>query len=172
VATPSFTTIMDTTMRTTNALFRLVEAAFSLVFFGAVAHHVLKSDFKPLLALGVPMLIVFYGFASVLFVRGKALAPGLWQTRSLYAAERATQATVLYLLGVLLGVTVYALIKPFGALDLSASWTTRLWLLAFVAPYALMQMALLSFLRGLWALAPDLLRDDGALAVARRVSQR
>jgi hypothetical protein len=151
---------MDTTMLTKTA-FRLIEVAFSIAFFGAVAHHVLASDYRPLLALGVPMLIVFYGFASVLFVRGKALAPGLWQTRSLYAAERATQATVLYLLGILLGVTVYAVVKPLGGL----------WLLAFAAPYALMQLALLSFLRGLWALAPDLFRSTSMVAVARRVRQ-
>jgi hypothetical protein len=153
-------------MRTTRALFRLVELAFAVVFLGALARHLVEANLKPLLAMGVPMLIVFYGFASVLFVRGKALAPGLWQTRSLYAAERATQATVLYLLGILLGVTVYAFVKPLGAFD-----SERLWLLAFIAPAVLMQLALLAFLRGVWALAPDLFRNDGMLAVARRVRQ-
>lgn len=155
-----------------KATFRLIELAFGLVFLGAVAHHVAQADFRPLLALGVPMLIVFYGFASVLFVRGKALAPGLWQTRSLYAAERAMQATVWYLLGILLGVTMYAFVKPLGAFEPGAAGLTRLWLLTFIAPYALMQMALLAFLRGIWALAPDLFPTGDMLTVARRVRQR
>ena len=155
-------------MRTTKLMFRLLELAFALVFFGAVAHHVSRADFRPLLALGVPMLIVFYGMASVLFVRGKALAPGLWQTRSLYAAERATQATVLYLLGIVLGVTVYVFVKPTGAFEQAGSSP---WLLLFLAPYGLMQMGLLAFLRGVWALAPDLFRSQDLLAVARRVRQ-
>jgi hypothetical protein len=141
-------------------MFRLIEVAFVLVFANAVAHHVVRADFRPLAAISVPVLVVFYGFASVLFVRGKALAPGLWQLRSLYAAERTMQATVWYALGLVLGTVLYASLKH---LD-SGYW---LWL--YTAPYALMQVGLIFFLRGIWALAPDLFDLGGVMAVARRV---
>ena len=144
-------------------VFRAVEVGSAAVFFGVVAHHVLSADFRPLAALTLPILVVFYGFSSVLFVRGRALAAGLWQTRSLYAAERAMQATVLYLLGILLGLIVYVALKRTGGL------LETPWLLLFLAPYALMQGALIAFMRGLWALAPDLFEHTGTLAFARRV---
>jgi hypothetical protein len=143
--------------------FRAIELGSAAVFFGVAAHHVLSADFRPLVALTAPLLVVFYGFSSVLFVRGRALAAGPWQARSLYAAERAMQATVLYLLGILLGLIVYTFLKRAGVLSEAP------WLLLFLAPYALMQGALLAFLRGLWALAPDLFRHAGMLAVVRRV---
>ena len=149
--------------RFSRLAFRSLELAFGLVFLTAVAHHVMRSDLRPLVGLAVPLLMVFYGFASVLFVRGRSMAPGLWQTRSLYAAERAMQATVWHLVGMLLGLVVYSALKH---LALAGPW-----LALYLAPYALMQVALICFLRGIWALAPDLFRPAGALAVARRIRQ-
>jgi len=152
--------------------FRLFELAVGLLLLAAVAHHVLRSDFKPLLTLGVPMLAVFYGFASVLFVRGRAMSKGPWQNRSLYAAERAMQATVWYLLSIALAVTVYVFLKHFTpALDPSASPLARAGLALFLLPLALMQTALMYFMRGMSVLAPDFFRATGTFKVARRVRQ-
>ena len=152
---------------------RATEFAFALVFLAALVHHLSRGDFKPLVAMTVPLLVVFYGFASVLFVRGRSLARGPWQTRSLYAAENAMQATVWYLLGIFFGVTVYAFLKNLGiALDPDASLLARLWLLLFVAPYALMQVALFRFMRAIWIVLPDLLGATSPMAIGRRVSSR
>lgn len=158
--------------RLSRFAFRSLEIAFGIVFLVAIADHVLRADFRPLVALGVPLLVVFYGFASVLFVRGRALADGPWQTRSLYAAERAMQATVWYLVGILLGAIVYVATKRLGAtFDPAAPTLDALWLLLYLAPYAFMQAALSSFIRGMSALGPDLFRLAGPLALARRVHQ-
>src|SRR4249920_312068 len=92
--------------RISHLAFRFLEIAFGFLFLWVVSHHVITRDIKPLAALCLPILVILYGFASVLFVRGRALAAGPWQLRSLYAAERAMQATVWYLLGIILGVTV------------------------------------------------------------------
>jgi hypothetical protein len=152
---------------------RAVVIAFGLVFLSAIVHHVSHGDFKPLVAMTVPLLVVFYGFASVLFVRGRALAAGRWQTRSLYAGETAMQATVWYLLGIFLGVTVYVFLKNAGIpLGTDAPLLARLALVLFVAPYALMQIALFRFMRAIWVVLPDLLGRPSALAVGRRVSTR
>ena len=150
-----------------------IQVAFGLVFLAAIVHHILRGDFKPLVTMTVPLLVVFYGFASVLFVRGRALAAGAWQTRSLYAAELAMQATVWYLLGILLGVMVYALLKNLGiAFDSAEASLSRLGLLAFVGPYALMQVALFRFMEAIWVILPDLLGAARPMAIGRRVSAR
>lgn len=149
--------------RLSRLAFGMLEIAFTLVFLSAVAHHVGRLDFKPLAAMTVPLLVVFYGFASVLFVRGRALLPGPWQTRSLYAAEKAMQATAWYLLGIILGAVAYALLRRIGM-------EADLRLLLFVLPYAFMQTGLIFFMRALWAIAPDFFAGAGMLAMARRVS--
>jgi hypothetical protein len=156
--------------RPSRLALRVVEAGFAFVFLVAVAHHVLTQDFKPLAAFCVPILVVFYGFASLLFARGRALSKGPWQLRSLYAGERALQATLWYLSGILLGTTVYGLLRYFEVpFDAGERWLVALWLLLFLVPYALMQIGLLCFMRALWVIAPQLLRRVDAFEVARRV---
>lgn len=152
---------------------RFLEAGFAVVFLGAVTHHVVTQDFKPLAAFCVPILVVFYGFASLLFARGRALAKGPWQARSLYAGERALQATLWYLSGIILGTTVYGLARYLGiSFDAGERWVVALWLLLFLVPAALMQIGLLCFMRALWVVAPQLLRKVSGFELARRVHER
>jgi hypothetical protein len=141
--------------------YRTLEAALGLVFLGAVAHHVYWQDFKPLVALLLPILVIYYGFASLLYVRGRSIAAGAAQVRSLFAAEQSVQAAVWHLTGIIVGTSLYALFNRAGLGDL--------WLLAFLFPYALMQVGLLSFMRALWVLAPDFLRSMRAAELRRRL---
>ena len=158
--------------RSRSAL-RLIEIAFALVFLGAVTHHILALDFKPLAAFCLPILVVLYGFASLLFTRGRALAAGPAQVRSLYAAERAMQAAIWYLFGIILGVTIYGLLSHFGIpADSSEPWYPMVLLLAFLVPYAFMQIGLIYFVRAVWVVAPYFLRRVDAFEFARRVHQR
>lgn len=150
----------------------IFELCASFVFFWAVAHHVARFDLKPLAAFCVPFLIVFYGFAALLFNRGKSLAKGKAQIRSLYAAERATQAAVLYLTGILLGTTLYGIFVYLGlSFDPQRLGLTGLWLLLFIAPYALMQAGFVYLMRALRLVAPQLLRPASAFELRRRVEQ-
>ena len=121
--------MQKTSARPARIAFRFLEGALALVFLGVVTHHVLAQDFKPLAALCLPILVVFSGFASLLFVRGRSLADGPWQLRSLYAAERAMQATIWYLLGIILGTALYGLMKYFDvAFDARDPWIVAPWL--------------------------------------------
>lgn len=150
----------------------LFELCASFVFFWTVAHHVVTFDLKPLAAICVPFLIVFYGLAALLFNRGKSLAKGREQARSLYAAERATQATVLYVLGILLGTTLYGILVYFGVtFDPQRADLSGLWLLLFIAPYALMQAGFVYLMRALRLVTPQLLPGTSAFALRRRVQQ-
>ena len=160
---------MSRPMRPSRTTFRLLEVAFSVVFLGMVAHHVAAHDFKPLAALCAPILLVYYGFASLLFVRGRSLANGPWQLRSLHAAERAMQATLWHLLGIVLGVSVYGLLRSAGVAFDESPAQVALRLVLFSAPYALMQAGLLCFLRAIWILAPHFTRRVSAFEVRRRM---
>ena len=150
--------------------FAVIEVCASFVFFWAIAYHVVNFDFKPLVALCVPIVVMFFGFASLLYNRGRALAKGPAQIRSLYAAERAMQATLWYLFGIILGVTVYGILIYFGlSFDPGKPTPAGLWLLLFIGPYALMQIGFLSFMRAVWVIAPQFLRRTSAFDLRRRV---
>ena len=150
--------------------FPITELCASFVFFWAVAHHVVTFDFKPLAAFCVPILVLFFGFASLLYNRGRSLVKGKAQTRSLYAAERAMQAIVWYLFGIVLGVTLYGILVYFGVSFNPRKPTPEgLWLLLFIGPYALMQIGFSSFMRAAWLVAPHFLRRTGAFELRRRV---
>jgi hypothetical protein len=156
--------------RVSRVAFPVIELCASFVFFWAVAFHVVTFDFKPLAAFCVPILVVFFAFASLLYNRGRALAKGKAQVRSLYAAERAMQATIWYLFGILLGVTLYGILVYFGVnFDPRAPTREGLWLLFFIGPYALMQIGFLGFMRAVWVIAPDFLRRTSAFDLRRRV---
>jgi hypothetical protein len=66
----------------------VVELCAAFVFFWAVLYHVYTFDFRPLAAFCVPILVVFLAFSSLLYMRGRSLAKGGAQRRSLFAAER------------------------------------------------------------------------------------
>jgi hypothetical protein len=128
--------------------FRTLELALGLVFLGAVAHHVATLDFRPLAAFALPILVVYFGFASLQLSRSKAVSRRR-AAASREAADRAVQATTWHLVGIILGTSLYAVVSHF---DLAGAW-----LAVFAAPYALMQIGLLAFLRGIWAVAPQTL---------------
>jgi hypothetical protein len=156
--------------RAPGLAFAVLEVCAAFVFFWAVASHVVTFDFKPLAAFCVPILIVFFAFASLLYSRGRALAKGKAQMRALYAAERAMQGAVWYLFGILLGTSVYGILVFFGlAFDPARPTPAGLWLLVFVAPYALMQAGFLHFMRAARAVAPQFLLGTSAFELRRRV---
>lgn len=153
-----------------RVLLAVIELSAAFVFFWAVAHHVYTFDFRPLAALCLPILVMFFGFAALLYNRGRALPRGAAATRSLYGAERAMQAVVWYLFGIVLGTTIYGLLRYFGIVFNAAQPSTvGLWLLLFIAPYLLMQTGLLCFLRAAWVVAPQLLRRTRPIELRRRI---
>jgi hypothetical protein len=158
--------------RASRLAFRLVEIASAIVFLGAVAHHVYTFDFKPLAAFCVPIILLFFGFTSLLYNRGRALIKGKGEIRSLYAAERAMQGTVWYLSGIILGTTLYGVLMRFGVtFDPNAPSPSGLWLLLFLAPYALMQMGLLCLMRAVRVVMPQFFRRVNGLEIRRRIQQ-
>lgn len=149
-----------------RAAFAILCAASAVVFFGVVHHHVSALDFKPLAAFCLPMLVLFFGFTSLLYMRGRSLGRGREQLRTLFAAERAMQGTVSYLLGVALGASVYGLMGHVMQETLAGPW-----LLAFLLPYALMQRGFFLFMGAVWIVVPQLLHPVSPYTVWRRVAR-
>lgn len=143
----------------------------SMAFLAAFLHHAYRLDFRPMGALGVPILLVFFGFGSLFFIRGRSLAGGSAQLRSLFAAERAVQAAVWHLSGIMLSTVLYALLMRSGvALQTSTTWVVTLWGLLFLLPHALSQIGLFTFMRALLVVAPHLFRKVGAFEIRRRLA--
>jgi hypothetical protein len=159
--------------RMSRFAFGAVAVGMAMAFFGAIAYHVYRLDFRPLAAFGVPILLAFFGFSSLLYLRGRSLAKGSAQFRSLFAAERAMQGAVWHLSGIIVGTSLYSLLAHFGvSVDAGEASVAGLWiLLLFLAPYALMQVGLLSFMRAVWVVAPHFFRSVGPLEIRRRVEQ-
>lgn len=151
---------------------RLLQISAAAVFFRTVSHHVYTLDFKPLAALGIPVLAVFFTFTSLLYIRGRSLARGRPQFRTLFAAERSMQATVCYLAGIVVGTSIYGLLQYFPfSFNPAQPTPVGLWLLIFLAPYALMQAGFLMFMRAAWIVGPQFLWGVSPYQVWRRIAQ-
>jgi len=160
------------TRRTRLVVFRVLEVCAAFVFFWAVLHHIYTFNFRPLAAFTIPILVVFFAFSSLLYMRGRSLAKGKAQLRSLYAAERAMQATIWYLFGIILGTSLYGLLLYFGVtFNPSRPSPVGLWLLVFLAPYALMQTGFIFFMRAVWIITPQFFRLVSPFELRRRIEQ-
>ena len=158
--------------RLRRAAFATLCAAFAVVFFAIVHHHVSRLDFQPLAALSLPMLVLFFGFTSLLYVRGRSLARSKEQLRTLFAAERAMQASVSYLSGVAVGASIWGLLEHVGnGPDPAQPALAGGWLLAFLLPYALMQRGFFLFLGAVWIVVPQFLHPVSPYTVWRRVAR-
>jgi hypothetical protein len=156
--------------RVSRFAFRFVEATLAFAFIAAVVHHVVTLDFKPLAAFCIPILVLFFGFASLLYTRGRSLARTKGQIRSLYAAEHAVQATIWHMAGIIVGTSLYGVLTRYGVTSSSGELSAaQLWLLLFLAPYALMQIGLLCFMRAVWIVAPHFFRRLRAAEFRRKV---
>jgi hypothetical protein len=148
----------------------LVEASAASVFLGAVIHHVYTLNFRPLAAFILPVLVMMFGFTSLLYMRGRSLRRGKDQLRTMFAAERSMQAAVWYFMGIALGIGMYGLLQ-LVPLDFDPNRPTLngLWLLGFVAPYAIMQIGFALFMRAAWVIAPQFLRPVTPFEFWRRI---
>lgn len=155
-----------------RAAFASLCAAFAVVFFAVVHYHVSRLDFQPLASFSLPMLVLFFGFTSLLYVRGRSLGRSREQLRTLFAAERAMQASVSYLSGVAVGASIYGVLQHVGnGLDPAQPGLAGAALLAFLLPYALMQRGFFLFMGAVWIIAPQFLHPVSPYTVWRRVAR-
>jgi hypothetical protein len=149
---------------------RLFEAAAGAAFFAVVLHHVYNLDFAPLAALCLPVQVVFFGFTSLLYMRGRALSRSSEQLRTLFAAEQGMQASVWYCVGIVSGAALAgALPWAWIGHDPASPGLSSLVLLVFVGPYLLMQTGLTLFMRAACVIAPQFIRHVPPFEIWRRI---
>jgi hypothetical protein len=155
-----------------RAVFASLCAASAIVFSGVVYHHVSALDFKPLAAFCLPMLVLFFGFTSLLYMRGRSLGRCKEQLRTLFAAEQSMQGTVSDLSGVALGASIYGLLQHVDlGFDPTQPTMAGAWLLTFLLPYALMQRGFFLFMGAVWIVVPQFMHPVSPYTVWRRVAR-
>lgn len=116
--------------------FFLIWSLGATIFFSLIYHYLVRSEFLYLATLCFPTLAILFGFSALLYNRSRALQPGPAQRRSLYAAERALQATVLFALGLASGAIIATVISQLS-INLRTSESTTCLLLVFLIPILL-----------------------------------
>jgi len=150
-----------------NLLYALVAGAI----FAALTSYFEQRDFVPLAAISGPILAILFGFTALMYNRARALPSGVDQRRSLYAAERSLQATVLFLIGAGTGGLGAILIHSLSSIG-NQSVHPGVIIFATVFFYGGMLLVLFSFgsfFLGLQAIAHKLMRWISLRRLARIV---
>lgn len=117
-----------------------------------------------------PVLAAFFGFSSLLYNRSRALSSGPEQRRSLYAAERSLQATVLLLCGVAFAAGVHVFFLLIGRTSIAlSSAPPKDQFYAAILPIFLVGYAWTSFFFALRAMAHRFFRWQRPKAVLKRL---
>lgn len=113
-------------------LFFIIWALSATIFFGAIHHYLMRGEFLYLATLCFPILAILFGFSALLYNRSRALQPGPAQRRSLYAAERSLQATILFILGLATGAIIATVMSELKLNTLHPKTESYLLLIFFV----------------------------------------
>lgn len=147
-------------------LFVLVAA----IFFTALHHYLVTAQFGSLALVCAPVLALLFGFAALLYGRTRALTAGREQRRSLYAAERALQSAVLFMVAVAIGAIIALVIWMSSAAKGAISVTGDLNLVSwFFVPIMLTLYSFACFFFALRTVAHRLFRWVPVRELARRV---
>ncbi|MBP5070172.1 hypothetical protein [Pseudomonas chlororaphis] len=138
------------------------------IFFGAMNHYLQRKDYLYLGGLCFPVLAILFGFTSLLYNRSRALQPGAAQRRSLYAAERGLQATLLFMVGIASGAII-ATITEFLKIDTSNTPEVPKTLLVYFAPIMLTLYSFSAFFFALRAVSHRTVRLVNIRTLARMV---
>lgn len=153
---------------TVKLFYYLILSLGSTIFFSAINHYLLRKDYLSLGAVCFPVLAVLFGFTSLLYNRSRALQPGAAQRRSLYAAERGLQATLLFVVGVASG-SIIATITETLNFELTRKPETSTTLLVYFIPIILVLYSFSCFFFALRAIAHGTVRMIDTRKLSRRI---
>ncbi|MCZ8227531.1 MAG: hypothetical protein O9249_00190 [Burkholderiaceae bacterium] len=146
-----------------------LEPGVGFTLLVAFFYIVATRDFRAAASVLVSVLATYIAVAALFFNRGRALPRGPSKVRSLYIAERATQAIAFTLVGLLVGVVIFAWGTYFeSALKVSAS-SSQPWLLIFFFPLMLVLWGYISFVHSLRVIAREFLHPLSVRDIARRI---
>lgn len=148
---------------------RAVELGVPLVLLVSFIYFVLRFDFEPIAKVCVPAVAVFFGFSSVLYNRARAYSGGRSRIRTLYAAERALQATLFALVGTVVGMGMYSLFVWYGFWPGQELGKKHGLLIFFLIPLVIVQTGFACFMLSLRVVASEFLRPVSARELRKRI---
>lgn len=128
----------------------------------------MRSEFLYLATLCFPILAILFGFSALLYNRSRALQPGPAQRRSLYAAERALQATVLFVLGLASGAIIATIMSQLK-LNTQAPESATYLLVVFFVPILLILNSFSAFFFSFRAISHGMVRFVSTRELARKI---
>lgn len=165
---------MQTIQRVSNWIVRAFYwGLFTLssgVFFTVLHRYVVTAQFSSLAIVCGPVLALLFGFTSLLYGRTRALPAGREQRRTLYAAERALQSAILFMVAVALGAIIALSVWSSATKGVPVPATANLSLLYwFFLPIMLTLYSFACFFFALRTIAHRLFRWVPVRELARRV---
>ncbi|NWD81005.1 hypothetical protein HX891_11535 [Pseudomonas reactans] len=140
----------------------------STIFFGTMHHYLAEKEFFYLATLCFPILAILFGFSALLYNRSRALPNGPAQRRSLYAAERTLQATILFASGLAIGAIIATLMLQFK-IDAGGDGPGSKLLLIFIIPIMLILFSFGVFLLAFRAISHGMLKPVSIREMLKRV---
>ena len=147
----------------------LLETGGGFALFVVFVVVVGQQQFETFATAAVPIIAIYFATSGLLYNRARALSRRPSKTRSLYAAERSTQATIFSLVGIIIGVSIFSLTAWFG-LELNPSAGIRnAWALLYFVPLAFIMGGYRSYLFCIRAISKEFLHPLSAREISRRI---
>lgn len=140
----------------------------STIFFGTINHYLIQKEFFFLATLCLPILAILFGFAALLYNRSRAFPSGPAQRRSLYAAERALQATILFASGLAIGAIIITITLQLK-IDTGGAEPESKLLLIFFIPIMLILFSFGVFLLSFRAISHGMLKPVPIREMLKRI---
>lgn len=147
----------------------ILELGGAFALFVAFVYVVGQHQYDAFAKTIVPILATYIATAALLYNRARGLPKNTNKVRSLYAAERAIQATIFTITGVLVGAVIYGWLSWFGVVIAKGNDLNDPWIFAYMLPLAFIEFGYASFLFALRAISKDFLRPISAREIARRI---
>lgn len=140
----------------------------STIFFSTILHYLAQKEYLYLATLCFPTLAILFGFSALLYNRSRALNAGPAQRRSLYAAERALQATILFVSGLAIGAIITTIMSQLK-IDTAGDGSISKLLLLFCIPILLVLSSFVVALLSFRAISHGMLKHVNVREILKRI---
>lgn len=150
----------------------IIGAGVAFTLLVAFFYLVITRDFYSAGSTIVAVSATYTALAALFFSRGAALPPGPSKVRSLYAAERTTQAITFTLVGVLQGVVIFSCGSYYeNSMRLDSS-QPQLWLAFFFIPLLFFVLGYRCFFAALKVICREFFHPLHTRDIARRIKSK
>ena len=147
----------------------LLEAGGGFALFVVFVVVVGLQQFEAFAKAVIPIVAIYLATSGLLYNRARAFAKGRSKTRSLYAAERSTQAVIFTLIGIMIGSSIFSLTSWFGLGLIPSAGIKNAWALVYFLPLAFIMFGYRSYLFCIRAISKEFLHPLSAREISRRI---